>query len=75
MYAASSNEEINNDNINPRPYEDEKVKALIDAGADVNAKNKESVTALSRAQALKVAIPQYDNDRIIQMLKKAGARL
>ena len=43
------------------------VQALLDAGADVNAKDKEGVTALMEAQ-------ENGHTEVVEILKKAGAK-
>ena len=43
-----------------------RVKALLAAGADVNAKNNDGVTALMRAL-------QEGNQQMVKLLKEAGA--
>jgi ankyrin repeat protein len=43
------------------------VKVLIDAGADVNAKNKDGKTALMWAA-------RYGHTEVAEILKQAGAR-
>ena len=44
----------------------EAVKALLAAGADVNTKNNDGMTAL-------IAATMYKRTEIVQLLKKAGA--
>jgi ankyrin repeat protein len=54
-------------------YGHEKVaKVLIDHGANVNARDKDGLTALKWAQTNQSASPEVYN-RLIELLKKAGA--
>jgi ankyrin repeat protein len=65
--SSASKDELNNDLINAaRHGETEQVLALINAGADVNARDEKNKTALDWAK--------NHNVKVIKLLKSAGAK-
>jgi ankyrin repeat protein len=49
------------------------VKVLIDKGADVNAKDKDGMTAMKWANTNRTASPP-NYEKVIALLKEAGAK-